>query len=98
MKKFLTAVVLSASLISDAAIAQGNKFDLSALKCRELFEMRREQIKIVMAWLQGYYTDEDEPHLVDLDKLSAEETKLSAYCAANPQKDVSSAAKALFGN
>ena len=97
MKKLLTAVILSAPLIS-VAIAQGNKVDLSALKCRELFEMRHEQIKIVMAWLQGYYTDEDELHLVDLDRLSGEETKLSAYCATNPQKDVSSAAKALFGN
>jgi len=97
MKNFLTVVVLAAPLVGDTAVAQGNKLDLVALKCRELFEMKREQIKIVLAWLQAYYLDEDAPPVINLDKLSADELKLSGYCVANPQEDVISAAEALFG-
>jgi acid stress chaperone HdeB len=96
MKNFLTVVVLAAPLVSDTAIAQ-NKLDLAALKCRELFEMKREKINIVLAWLQGYYLEEDAPPVIYLDKLSADELKLSGYCVANPQEDVISAAEALFG-
>ena len=55
---------------------------------RELFQMQREQIKIVLGWLQGYYLEEDAPPVVDLEKLAADELKLSGYCVANPQEDV----------
>jgi acid stress chaperone HdeB len=96
MKNLLTVVVLAAPLVSDTAIAR-NKLDLAALKCRELFEMKREQINIVLAWLQGYYLEEDAPPVIYLDKLSADELRLSGYCVANPQEDVISAAEALFG-
>ena len=70
MKKFLTAAILAAPLVTDTAIAQDNKLDLAELKCRELFVMQREQIKIVMAWLQAYYLEEDAPPIVDLEKLA----------------------------
>src|SRR5262245_38563790 len=97
MKKILTAAILAAPLVTDTAIAQDNKLDLAELKCRELFVMQREQIKIVMAWLQAYYLEEDAPPIVDLEKLAANELKLSGYCFANPQDEVISAAEALFG-
>jgi hypothetical protein len=41
--------------------------------------------------------EEDAPPVVNLDKLSADELKLSGYCVANPQEDIISAAEALFG-
>ena len=60
--------------------------------------MKREQIKIVLAWLQAYYLDEDAPlSLIWKYKLSTDELRLSGYCVANPQEDVISAAEALFG-
>jgi hypothetical protein len=38
-------------------------------------------------FLQAYYLEEDAPPVVDLDKLSTDELKLSGYCVANPQED-----------
>jgi acid stress chaperone HdeB len=97
MKEFLTVVALASSFAAGAACAQEGKLDLAALTCEKLFEMKREQINIVLGWLQGYYLEEDGPPIVNMDKLSADALKLSGYCAAKPQEDVISAAEALFG-
>ena len=97
MQKFFPVVALAASFAAVAACAQEGKLDLAALTCQKLFEMKREQINIVLGWLQGYYLEENGPPVVDLDKLSADSLRLSGYCAANPQEDVISAAEALFG-
>jgi hypothetical protein len=97
MKKFLVLVALAASFAAFAAYAQDGKLDLATLTCQKLFEMKRDQINIVLAWLQGYYLEENGPTVVDLDKLSSDILRLSGYCAANPQEDVLSAADALFG-
>ena len=97
MKKFFVLVVLASSFAAVAACAQDGKLDLATLTCQQLFEMKREQINIVLGWLQGYYLEENGPPVVDLDKLSADALRLSGYCRANPQEDVISAAEALFG-
>jgi hypothetical protein len=97
MKNIFIAVVMAVPLVAAAALAQDNKLDLASLTCRKLFEMNREQINIVLAWLHGYYLEEDAPPVIDLHKLTADGLRLSAYCAANPQDDVISAADALFG-
>lgn len=96
-KRFWPGVALAASLTAAAAFAQDSKLDLNVLTCQKLFEMKREQINIVLAWLQAYYLEEDALPVVDLDKLSADTLRLSAYCAANPQEDISSAADVLYG-
>jgi acid stress chaperone HdeB len=97
MKKFFVLVFLASSFAAVAACAQDGKLDLATLTCQQLFEMKREQINIVLGWLQGYYLEENGPPVVDLDKLSADALRLSGYCRANPQEDVISAAEALFG-
>jgi HdeA/HdeB family len=97
MKKFFFLVVLAASFAAAAACAQDGKLDLATLTCQKLFEMKREQINIVLAWLQGYYLEENGPTVVDLEKLSADVLRLSGYCTANPQEDVISAADFIFG-
>jgi acid stress chaperone HdeB len=96
VKRFWPGAALAASLAAGGAFAQDSKLDLNVLTCQKLFEMKREQINIVLAWLQAYYLQEDAPPVVDLDKLSADTQRLSGYCAANPQEDISSAADVLF--
>src|SRR5262245_4986657 len=97
MKHFFSVVALAAPLAAAVAFAQGNKLDLATLTCQKLFEMKRDQVNLVLAWLQAYYLEEDAPPVVDLDKLAADTLRLSGYCAANPQDDINSAADTLFG-
>ena len=97
MKILFSLVVLVAPLTAGAgaSFAQDSKLDLAALTCQKLFEMKREQINIVLAWLQAYHLEDDAPPVLDLGKLSADALRLSGYCTANPEEDVISASEAL---
>jgi acid stress chaperone HdeB len=48
-------------------------------------------------WLDGYYTDEEDPAVVDFDKLKGKAEKLGAYCAANPKMGLMTAAENVMG-
>ena len=95
MKTLFSLVVLAAPLAAVASFAQDSKLDLAALSCQKLFEMKREQINIVLGWLQAYHLEDDAPPVLDLGKLSADALRLSGYCTANPDDDVISASEAL---
>ena len=93
--KILFSLVVLAAPLAGASFAQDSKLDLAALTCQKLFEMKREQINIVLAWLQAYHLEDDAPPVLDLGKLSADALRMSGYCTANPEDDVISAFEAL---
>lgn len=94
MRRLGPAVVL-ACLVS-AVQAPAQILDLSTLKCKEFFESSKDNIGYTLAWLDAYYRDEDDPAIIDFDKMKANAEKLAAYCAANPTVGLITAADKLF--
>jgi hypothetical protein len=88
-------LVFTGALLAGSAAQE--RLDLNTTTCRQLLEMKPEQILIVLGWLQGYYLDEHAPPIVDLDKLSTDSRKLTERCEARPNEDVMTAAEMLFG-
>ncbi len=76
---FLAAAVFGAGGASAQAI------DLSTLKCREFAEFPKDTVNAITMWLDGYLTDEEDPAVIDLDKMKAKAEKLAAYCVQNPK-------------
>jgi len=96
MKRLLTCVlVLGACLLPRYAAA--GILDLGTEKCKDFTALGKEQIATTIAWLDGYYKDEDDPAIIDFDKLMESAAKLSDYCAKNPEAVVGNAAEDLFG-
>ena len=91
MKKLFGAVVLAAAL-TGAPPASAQVIDLSTITCKDFFEGNKDRIDFVVAWLLGYYTGEDDPPVLDFAKLKDKATKLGAYCAANPDHGLVTAA------
>ena len=89
----LTVVVAMAALVP----AQAQKIDLANIKCRDLFNRPKEQIEAIVMWLQGYYTLENAPRVVDYDKMKADSVKLGEYCRSNPDYNVVTAADEVMG-
>jgi acid stress chaperone HdeB len=58
--------------------------DLSAQTCKQFQESSPDEIKIILAWLDGYYKDEKDPPVIDTDKFVSNAKKLGEYCSANP--------------
>jgi acid stress chaperone HdeB len=83
----LTAIVMAA-----ATPASAQKLDLSTVTCKQFLESSKENVGLILVWLQGYWTEEDDPPILDFDKIQSDAAKLAAYCAANPTSDLITAA------
>jgi acid stress chaperone HdeB len=96
MKTF-AALLISCWLLSGHQ-ARAEKIDFSVTTCKQFLESHKDEIGIILAWLDGYYRDEDDPPIFDTDKFEANAKKLATYCAAHPTVGLITAADELFGN
>jgi acid stress chaperone HdeB len=80
-----------------SSVAQAEILDLNTVKCKDFLASSKDEISHTLAWLDGYYMDEDAPAIIDFDKLKSNSTKLAEYCTAHPDVGVGAAAEELFG-
>jgi HdeA/HdeB family len=72
---------------------------LTEIACKTFIEeMKPEEHRVIVAWLQGYYLPDHVPPVIDIDKLSSDSAKLREHCLNNPEDDLMTAAEAVFGN
>jgi acid stress chaperone HdeB len=83
--------LVAAALVATAAHAQ--VVDLSTIKCKEFIELPKDTANAITMWLDGYFTDEEDPTVVDLDKLKGKAEKLGAFCTQNPKMGLITAAE-----
>jgi acid stress chaperone HdeB len=76
--------------------AHAEVLDLNTVKCKAFLESSKEDIAYTLAWLDGYYKGEDDPAIIDFEKLKENATTLGAYCAKHPDVGVGTAAEELF--
>ena len=93
MPSKIVSAAVAAVLLFAAAAAQGQAVNLSAIKCKDFIELPKETVQSITIWLDGYYTDEEDPAAVDFDKLRAKADKLAAFCAQNPKMGLMTAAE-----
>jgi acid stress chaperone HdeB len=71
--------------------------DLSTIRCKEFLASSKQTISYIMMWLDGYFTGEDDPAVVDFDQMKRKGEKLGEYCARNPTHGLLSAAEEVMG-
>lgn len=69
-----------AAMLGAIAPAHAEPLDLATMRCKEFLDSSRENAGLILMWLQGYYSEEDAPPIVDLDKMKADGGKISDYC------------------
>jgi len=89
--RFAFAALVLVPLLAVPASAQ--VINLSTIKCKAFLDSGKETIGYIMMWLDGYFTNEDDPAIVDFDKMKQKETKLAEYCAKNPTHGLMTAAE-----
>jgi acid stress chaperone HdeB len=87
---------LTATLIAAVTPASAQKLDLSTITCKQFLESSTENRALMLVWLQGYWTDEDDPPILDFDKMTRDADKLGTYCRANPNSGLITAATAVM--
>jgi acid stress chaperone HdeB len=91
---FGSALVLALALGSMPARAE--IIDLSTWTCTKFQNSGKEEIGVILAWLNGYYRGEDDPPIIDTDKFVEDAKKLGKYCAENPTVGLITAMDELF--
>jgi acid stress chaperone HdeB len=92
----LAKIVAIVVLLLFAAPADAQVVDLSTLKCRDFIELPKDTVNAITMWLDGYYTDEEDPAVVDFDKMKGKAEKLGAFCAQNPKMGLMTAAESVM--
>src|SRR5262249_25439339 len=73
--------------------------NLSTIRCAEFLTTSKEGIGYAAASLDAFHhTDEDDPLIVDSDKLRADAKRLADFCAANPELRLMSASEKLLSS
>ena len=95
MKRLFASALFAAATLS-APCAFAEKIDLSTWTCSKFQSSDKDTIGIVLAWLDGYYQDENAPPVIDTEKFVANAKKLGEFCAAYPDTGIITAADELF--
>jgi len=76
--------------------AQAQKIDLTKMTCKQFIETSPEHVAAIVTWLSGYYSDEDDPAVVDFDKIKEASDKLADYCRKKPNDEFMDAADEIM--
>ena len=93
----IAGAALLAAAVFAAHGADGQALDLSAISCKQFVELPKDTAAAITLWLDGHLTDEDDPAVVDLDRIKANAERLAAFCARNPQTGLIAAAESVMG-
>jgi acid stress chaperone HdeB len=90
------AGLLAVSAVFAARPAVADDIDLSAWTCQHFMTASKEDVGVILAWLDGYYKEEDEPPVIDTEQLVGKAKRLGEYCAANPDSPLIDVTDKLF--
>lgn len=93
----LLPLICAMSVVCLGTASSAEILDLNTVKCKDWLDSGKENIGYTMAWLDGYYMDENASPIIDFDKMKENAGKLAGYCAANPAVGLGTAAEELFG-
>jgi len=97
MKAFAALVAAAAAWsVSPTTRAMADDIDLSTWTCHQFQSASKDDIGVILAWLDGYYKDEDDPPVIDTTQFIANAKKLGEYCAAHPDIGLITATDKLF--
>ena len=85
-------------LLAGGTSAWATSIDLSTWTCAKFHAADKNDIGVILAWMEGYYRGEDDPPVIDTEKFVANAKKLGEYCSANPTIGLITATDKLFGD
>jgi acid stress chaperone HdeB len=92
----MKAVAVLLAVLAWSAPASAADVDLSAWTCAQFQSASKDDVGVILAWLDGYYKDEDDPPVIDSSQFAANAKKLGDYCAAHPDIELITATDKLF--
>jgi hypothetical protein len=93
--KLVATLALMASMTT-AAFAGEQKIDLSAMTCRDFVASDQVKSTLILAWFLGFYGEEEDPQVIDLNKLEDTRAQFTAFCKQQPNFRMTVAAEGIL--
>ncbi len=93
--KYSGAIVLIAAAMA-AAQASAQSADLKTMKCDQFLASDAQTINRIVVWLDGWYTEDKGPLVVNSSEIAKETTEMRSYCTKNPTHTVIKAAEEVY--
>ena len=90
-------ILMIAAMMGAMVPAQAQQIDLASARCKEFSDSTKENTGLIVMWLQGYYSEENAPPVVDFDKMKVNGGKIGEYCRKYPGHSVITAADKVMG-
>jgi acid stress chaperone HdeB len=91
MRGFGTAAVAALMLAAVPAMAENN-LDLAKVTCKDFLAAGKDNISIILTWLDAYYLGKDDPPVIDFDRMAKSGQALGKYCGENGDATLAKAA------
>lgn len=88
----LGAAAVAAAMLAAAPAMAENNLDLSKVTCKDFLAAGKDNISIILTWLDAYYLGKDDPPVIDFDRMAKSGQALGKYCGENGDATVAKAA------
>jgi hypothetical protein len=96
MKTF--AALLGGCCLLCSGPARSEVIDFSKITCKQFFDTHKGDVNFILAWLDGYSREENDPPVFDTTAFAAGAKKFAEYCAAHPGASMTTAADEIFAD
>ena len=93
----IVAATLVAGALVAAQPASAQIVDVGTITCKAFMDFNKDITFAIIMWLDAYYRDEDDPAIIDFDKIKKKSAKLAVYCNQNPTHSLTTAAEPIMG-
>jgi len=95
--KSIYTIVAGVGLTLASAPSHAVVLDLSTVTCQQFIEGSKDEITMVLTWLDGWYKGDEDEAIIDTDVFVTNAKKFGTFCAANPNISVVNAAEKILG-
>ena len=95
--RLILSIALVIALMSVGS-ASAQIVDMNTFTCNDFIGFKRDTALTIVMWLDAYYRDEDDPPIIDFEKLRQKAASLTVYCHQNPSHSLTTAAERIIGS
>jgi acid stress chaperone HdeB len=95
--KSLTITAAATTLIATLTNADVQKIDVSSMTCSQFIQSDEARVNLILTWFLGFYSDAQNPQVIDLTKLDNVRSSFMTFCKQQPTFYLTTAAEGLMG-
>ena len=92
-----TAIAAAGLMLAATALpARAQDIDMNTIKCKDFIAADKSEVGNILIWLEGFYTKEDDPPILHVQKMQSDAQNLGKFCGNNPNVSIITAAEKVM--